>query len=108
MKGSCGGDPVQTWKNIQADPILRAEYQKVRGMGGFVRAEWDEVNEIIAEVIEHFIWGVVPCFTPIAGREQGDRLSELIELFDACNGNCVWIKIVSVWHRGFLVWIVSD
>jgi len=49
------GDPVDTWKAIQADPVLRAEYQKVRGKGGFVRAEWDEVNEIIAASNIHTI-----------------------------------------------------
>ncbi len=47
MKEQYNGDPVKSWGAIQADPILRAEYQKVRGLGGFVRAEWDEVNEII-------------------------------------------------------------
>ncbi|MGZ9108732.1 MAG: nitrate reductase subunit alpha [Micavibrio sp.] len=42
------GDPVHAWASIQADEEKRKEYQKVRGQGGFVRAEWDEVNEIIA------------------------------------------------------------
>lgn len=49
------GDPVDTWKAIQADPLLRAEYQKVRGRGGFVRGEWDEVNEIVAASNIHTI-----------------------------------------------------
>ncbi len=40
--------PVGAWTAIQEDPAKRAEYIKVRGLGGFVRAEWDEVNEIIA------------------------------------------------------------
>ncbi len=48
-------DPVDTWKAIQADPILRAEYQKVRGKGGFVRGDWEEVNEIIAASNIHTI-----------------------------------------------------
>lgn len=39
---------VDAWASIQKDPELRKEYQQVRGRGGFVRAEWDEVNEIIA------------------------------------------------------------
>ncbi len=40
--------PIGAWAAIQDDPAKRAEYIKVRGLGGFVRAEWDEVNEIIA------------------------------------------------------------
>jgi nitrate reductase alpha subunit len=40
--------PVAAWEAIQADPAKRRDYMKVRGHGGFVRATWDEVNEIIA------------------------------------------------------------
>ena len=47
-KKQVGGDPVEAWKTIQADPVLRQSYQKVRGQGGFVRAGWDEANEIVA------------------------------------------------------------
>lgn len=47
-KKQVGGDPVEAWKTIQADPVLRQSYQKVRGLGGFVRAGWDEANEIVA------------------------------------------------------------
>ncbi len=36
------------WKALQEDPILRASYVKTRGKGGFVRATWQEANEIIA------------------------------------------------------------
>jgi respiratory nitrate reductase alpha subunit len=41
-------DPVNAWAAIQADEAKRRDYQKVRGLGGFVRSSWDEVNEIIA------------------------------------------------------------
>ncbi len=40
--------PVAAWAAIQQDPAKRADYMKVRGLGGFVRATWEEVNEIIA------------------------------------------------------------
>ena len=43
-----GKDPVDAWAAIQADPALRIQYTAVRGLGGFVRAEWDEVVEMIA------------------------------------------------------------
>ncbi len=41
-------DPVDAWASIASDPVKAREYKQVRGLGGFVRAEWDEVNEIIA------------------------------------------------------------
>ncbi|MGQ3053313.1 MAG: nitrate reductase subunit alpha [Roseateles sp.] len=40
--------PVDAWALIQADAAARRDYQQVRGMGGFVRSTWDEVNELIA------------------------------------------------------------
>ncbi|NUP86069.1 MAG: nitrate reductase subunit alpha [Burkholderiaceae bacterium] len=41
-------DPVNAWAAIQADEAKRRDYQQVRGLGGFVRSSWDEVNEIVA------------------------------------------------------------
>jgi nitrate reductase alpha subunit len=43
-----GKDPVEAWAAIQEDPIKREKYTAVRGLGGFVRVDWDEVSEIIA------------------------------------------------------------
>ncbi|KPK34517.1 MAG: nitrate reductase [Betaproteobacteria bacterium SG8_40] len=40
--------PVEAWTSIVEDPAKSNSYKSVRGMGGFVRADWDEVNEIIA------------------------------------------------------------
>jgi nitrate reductase alpha subunit len=40
--------PVAAWASIVEDPDKRASYTRKRGMGGFVRAGWDEINEIIA------------------------------------------------------------
>ncbi|NCT84560.1 MAG: nitrate reductase subunit alpha [Comamonadaceae bacterium] len=40
--------PVDAWALIQGDEAARRDYQQVRGMGGFVRSTWDEVNELIA------------------------------------------------------------
>ncbi|MCU9849918.1 nitrate reductase subunit alpha [Defluviimonas sp. WL0024] len=40
--------PIEAWKAIQADPAKRADYTRIRGKGGFVRATWDEVTEITA------------------------------------------------------------
>lgn len=42
-----GKDPVEAWEAIQSNPESRARYTRVRGLGGFVRAHWDEVVEII-------------------------------------------------------------
>ncbi len=40
--------PIAAWTSIVENPQKRAQYVKQRGLGGFVRASWDEVNEIIA------------------------------------------------------------
>lgn len=42
-----GKDPVAAWEAIQTDADKRKRYTAVRGLGGFVRGNWDEVNEII-------------------------------------------------------------
>jgi nitrate reductase alpha subunit len=41
-------EPVAAWASIVESDAKRRDYQKVRGLGGFVRSSWDEVNEIIA------------------------------------------------------------
>lgn len=53
------GDAVAAWAAIQSDEDKRRDYQQVRGRGGFVRATWDEVNELIAAANIHTIkkWG---------------------------------------------------
>jgi nitrate reductase alpha subunit len=41
-------DPVQAWESIVSNPELASQYKTQRGLGGFVRSSWDEVNELIA------------------------------------------------------------
>ena len=41
-------DPVEAWASIVESNAKRRDYQSVRGLGGFVRSSWDEVNEIVA------------------------------------------------------------
>ncbi len=41
-------EPVAAWTAIVENPEKRASYVKQRGLGGFVRATWEEANEIIA------------------------------------------------------------
>ena len=40
--------PVAAWRSIVEDSAKRSSYVKKRGHGGFVRAKWDEVTEIVA------------------------------------------------------------
>jgi len=42
------GNALQAWAALQADPEKRRAYQQARGKGGFRRASWDEVLEIMA------------------------------------------------------------
>jgi nitrate reductase / nitrite oxidoreductase, alpha subunit len=41
-------DPVDAWASIVEDPEKSKEYKSKRGMGGFVRADWEEATEIVA------------------------------------------------------------
>lgn len=40
--------PVDAWSSIVENADARLEWQKQRGLGGFVRSTWEEVNQIIA------------------------------------------------------------
>lgn len=42
------GDPLLAWENLQKDTAKRKKYQQARGKGGFRRASWDEMLEIIS------------------------------------------------------------
>ena len=46
-KMRANNSPIEAWTKLQEDPILRADYVKSRGKGGFVRADWEEATEII-------------------------------------------------------------
>ncbi len=40
--------PVDAWALVVENEATRRGYQQVRGMGGFVRSSWDEVNQLVA------------------------------------------------------------
>ena len=44
--------PVEAWAGVTSDP-KKSAYKSFRGHGGFVRASWEEVNEIIAAANIH-------------------------------------------------------
>lgn len=41
-------DPVEAWRAIVEDPAKAKSYKERRGLGGFIRGDWEEINEIIA------------------------------------------------------------
>ncbi len=47
-KNKVGGDPYKAWESLQANKEARRKYQTSRGKGGFRRASWDEVLEMMA------------------------------------------------------------
>ena len=47
-RGAARLQPVEAWASIVEDPVKATSYKSKRGLGGFVRSSWDEVNEIIA------------------------------------------------------------
>jgi nitrate reductase alpha subunit len=67
-------DPVEAWQTIISDPYLRHDYQNARGKGGFRRASWDEVLEIIAastvSTIKKYGPDRVVGFSPIPAMSQ--------------------------------------
>ena len=54
-RGARLGDPVEAWAAIVEDPETARAYKSQRGKGGFVRATWDEVAELIAAAHVHTI-----------------------------------------------------
>jgi nitrate reductase alpha subunit len=49
------GDPVDAYAAVVDDPGRRAAYVSRRGKGGFVRASWDEVADLVAASHVHTI-----------------------------------------------------
>jgi len=49
-------DPVSAWASIVEDEEKRRRFQRARGKGGFIRAKWDEVLEIIAASVIHTVF----------------------------------------------------
>jgi len=41
-------DPVEAWKSLVENPESRQRWQRARGKGGFRRADWDTMLELIA------------------------------------------------------------
>ena len=68
------GDPVLAWAEISGDPERRARYTGARGQGGFVRASWPEVSELVAAAHVHTIRAYGPDrvvgFSPIPAMSQ--------------------------------------
>ena len=48
-------EPVQAWASLVGDAERRRSWQQARGLGGFARAGWDEVEEIVAAANIHTI-----------------------------------------------------
>jgi nitrate reductase alpha subunit len=81
------GDPVAAWAEITGDPERAARYKQARGKGGFLRATWPEVTELIAAAHVHTVRQYGPDrvvgFTPIPAMSQvsysiGTRFLSLI------------------------------
>ncbi len=48
-------DPVAAWTSLVENPEARQRWQRARGKGGFRRADWDTVLELIAAAAIHTI-----------------------------------------------------
>jgi nitrate reductase alpha subunit len=81
------GDPVAAWAEITGDPAKARAYKRARGKGGLVRADWDEVSELVAAAQVHTVKAYGPDrvagFSPIpamsmASFAAGARFHSLI------------------------------
>lgn len=81
------GDPVAAWSEITSDPAKARAYERARGEGGLVRADWDPVSELIAAAQVHTVKAYGPDrvagFSPIpamsmASFAAGARFHSLI------------------------------
>src|SRR5262249_960262 len=68
-------DPVEAWAAVVEDPEAARRYKSRRGKGGFVRASWEEVLELIAAAHVHTIRRDGPDriagFTPLPAMSIG-------------------------------------
>ncbi|MCL4318518.1 MAG: molybdopterin-dependent oxidoreductase, partial [Firmicutes bacterium] len=80
-------NPIIAWRRIMADPAKRLAYQHARGKGGLLRANWDEVSELIAaamlDTIEQYGPDRIAGFSPIPAMSQvsfaaGSRFLSLV------------------------------
>lgn len=44
-------DPVLAWEALLDDPAVPLKWQRARGFGGFVPADWEEVEELLAAAL---------------------------------------------------------
>src|SRR5579875_592574 len=49
------GDPVEAWAELTGSPEKATAYKRARGQGGFVRASWPEVLELVAAAHVHTV-----------------------------------------------------
>jgi len=67
-------DPIEAWAYIQNEESLRKRYQRARGKGGFRRASWDEMLELIAAsniyTVKKFGPDRITGFSPIPAMSQ--------------------------------------
>ena len=80
-------DPVAAWTSLVENPVARKRWQKARGKGGFRRASWDTVLEIMAAANIHTIKKYGPDriagFSPIPAMSMisyaaGSRMLQLM------------------------------
>lgn len=67
-------NPLIAWQTLTNDPVRRKAYQDARGKGGFVRADWETVSELISaamlETAQTYGPDRVAGFSPIPAMSQ--------------------------------------
>ena len=84
-------DPIKAWESLVTDPQKRSRIQKARGKGGYRRARWDDVVELVAAASLYTArrWGPdrVMGFSPIPAMSMCSYAagSRFLQLFGGVN-----------------------
>lgn len=81
------GSPLDAWKSIVENPEKARKYKQARGKGGFVRANWDEVLQLVSASLLYTVMKYGPDrnvgFSPIPAMSMlshaaGSRFMQLM------------------------------
>lgn len=62
--------PLDAWKSIVENPEKARTYKSARGKGGFIRANWDEVLQLVATSLLYTVMKYIPIETLVSHQFQ--------------------------------------
>ena len=83
--------PLDAWKSIVENPEKACKYKQARGKGGFIRANWDEVLQLVSASLLYTVIKYGPDrnvgFSPIPAMSMLSHAagSRFMQLMGECN-----------------------